>query len=401
MIASELRELAARAGLDGHEVDAGTPAALFARAERLADAFPADPARRVLVRAAHAWLTAGDGLPPVVGGVARETLLRWDATTTTWAGREVHSGCQALVRCLRPSAASDPAMRRALARDGRALRAALPALVHHEAAGALVLPVGAPAFAATRTWSHADPLALARLLVHTLAHLAAWERAGLGLGALDPGELRDAGDALVLAALTPFEAPDARRALSTTAAALRRWWPEDADDADLAALLDGLVAAPPATVADATAHLARALAEDLAARRHLTAARGASQSHESRYVRLASLVARLDDVGRPPAGEGVVGIDLDGHTLVVRSDGEVVTVGPIDAPGETVRDAHGQLQVSAARRLVHGAGAAPPSARLQAEAPGELEAAARIVRWVAAALGLRTLRKLLEAGGPA
>lgn len=364
--------------------------------EAWADQDPGDPLVREALLAAHLRATAEAGLRPHTAGVSRGALVRWDAHATTWIGTETQTGRPAMVRVLRPHAARDPVLRRQLAREGRALRPVLPALRHvDDVLPALVVELPGPPCLPSRGGT-AGEHALARLLAGSLHHLLAWERFGPGLPEPAPAEVRDAGDHVAVVSLTPPSGSDAGPVLRRLADVLLAWW-QEANDSPVAELLGGLQAAPPRRVADVEGPALAALAELLAAERHRLVHRRASAGRADRTERLARIVARLDAAVPPPAGRAALGVDLEGQTLVVESDGDVVLWGAEGEEPGVVFDLEEGFDVPAARRLVRARGEAPISARLNAEVGGDPAFAERIARWVAAALDLRTTRMLLEA----
>ena len=96
-------------------------------------------------------------------------------------------------------------------------------------------------------------------------------------------------------------------------------------------------------------------------------------------------------------GRAALGVDLDGATLVVESDGDRVLWGQQPDEMDVVYDIADGFDVPAARRLVRTRGSAPVSERLNLEVSGDPEFADRISRWISAALELRTVRMLLDA----
>ncbi|MCB9681287.1 MAG: hypothetical protein H6733_07415 [Alphaproteobacteria bacterium] len=369
---------------------------LLARLERATDADPVDADRRLALLAVHARATADAGLRPVVASVQRDLLVRWDDTSSTWTGTDVRTGGPGMVRVLRPHAARDPLLRRQLVRDARALGRVLPDLRHDDEASAIALPLAGPVLTPGPDVGQAGDNALVRLVARTLHHLVRWEQAGLGLPDAVDEELRDAGDHLQLACLTPTPPGDAGPLIARIATLLEAWWQAHREH-PVADLLEGLASAPPEAATDAAEACRAALAETLAATRHTLVQSRFLVHAATRRERLARAVAALDIAVDPPAGAAALGVDLDGRTLVVRSDGQQVVWGVPGAEGEVVFDLDDGFDVPAARRLVRVRGSAPVSARLNAEVGGDPLFADRITRWTSAALQLRTVRLMLEA----
>lgn len=368
---------------------------LLATVEARADAAPADGAARRLVETVHAWWTADAGLPPVVSGVTRSELVRWDARTTTWTGPRVDGSGAGMVRVLRPSVARDPVWSRQLRREGEALRHALPDLRFDTSPlPALSVPLPGPAFVTGPRGGHAGTGALVGLLARTTTSLAARERAGVGFAEPDAGELRDADTHLAWICLTAFDDADPAAVIAAVAIALRSWWDPGTSDA-LTDVLEALVAAPPRSMEDAADHLRATLATVLAARRHAIALTARNRTRLDRRDRLEDLVERLAAIAVPPAGHGAVGVDLEGQTLVITSRLGQVTFGPQGAQA-ILADHDGSLDAPLTRRLLRARAGAPISERLNDEVGGDPVFVERIVRWASAALQLRTIRLLLS-----
>lgn len=373
------------------------PPRLLRALEDLADRRPEDRAFARAVRGAHGLATAGSGLPGVVAGVRRETLVRWDGWTTTWDGPHLATGVPSRVRVLRPHAARDPVLRRALPREGRAVGLGLADLAVVHDAGAwpalrIALP-GAPLAPRAGADDRGRPDVLVRMLTTAVADLARWESARLGLPALGEREWVDTPAGLRVICLTPIVRDEAGPHLKRLAATLHHWW-GDGEESPVDALLDGFATFPPRTATEAGALVRETLARDLAATRHRLRRRAAATSHHERLARLLTVLARLERAVPLPAGEGPVGVDLEGAITVVRSDGARLRWGRPDALAD-VRPG-GDLDVREARRLLRAHAAAPPNPRLASDSGGTLEGSERICRWLASALQARTVRLLLE-----
>ncbi len=366
------------------------PSASEKRAEELADDRPVDRGLARLVRALHERTTAGDGLPPEIGGVRRETLVRWDDLTTTWEGRTVDGGA-AMVRVCRPHAARDPVLRRLLLRDADALAEVAPDLaVDDGALPALVLPLAGPRLPDDEEPVHAGNAPVARWLATAIAGLSRWELAGLGLPRLCRAELRRGDAGITVACLTPTDVDADATAdnLALVATSLSGW--EDAED-PLSDRLGALALAPPGSALAAGGLVREAFAEELSGLRHGLVARWKAHLRESRHRRLLAVLDRMDAAVPAPQGRGAVGVDLDGNVTVLQS-------GPagIRWQDERVWTPDLGFDPATARRLLRARAAAPPNARLNAQVGGTADAVEAITRWVAAGLQLRTVRLLLE-----
>lgn len=360
------------------------PDLLLRALEDLADARPADRTLARLVREAARLASAERGLPRLLGGIRRERLVRWDADSTTWLGTDVVTGGPALVRALRPEL-DEPALRRALARDARALADVVDGV---RADGPLLM---APAPGAPLD-GPVPPDAALTTLGAVLAALLPWDDAGLGLPRLAAEELRHDGRAARIVCLTPVHAPDRGPLMTRLAERL-----EAPADSPAERLLAGFRALPPRDAHEAAELLVSTLAEELTVRRVSLAERWRRSHRALRLERLRGLVARLRAAATPPVGRGAVGVDLEGRVTVVDSDGEAVLWGPLDDPAPIWTRADG-LDALHARRMLRARAAAPPNPRLDAAVGGDPRATEAIGRWTAAALRLRTVRLLLARG---
>jgi hypothetical protein len=315
--------------------------------EALADADPTDRRIARAVRDLADRRSAEASTPPIVAGVRREELVRFDDHTVTWLGVDVASGHGRMVRVPRSDRTADPSVARALLRDGRALSAVLPVEID-PTAPALRLPLPHPPI---------TDLPTARHLVGALSDLAAWRAAGLAAPPLGPLELRDADGRGSVCCLTLGDDPD--EAVPTLYATLR---PRALE--------------VPATLDEAHERTRAAFAQQLTELFHALARQARSGVLKSRAARLYTAVTRLRDAVPPPAVRCAVGVevvDSDGST--VRFDGDTLFAG-------------GQLAPPVARRLLRAqASTLPGTGQAEAEAVG---------RWVAAALKLRTVSLLLE-----
>ena len=356
-------------------------------------------ARLVALDAVHLFLTAEAGLPPTLCGVRRGTLIRWDAQTTTWSGSHVETGRPALLRVGRPSERADALSARRLQLDAAWLAKLDPRirLAEHDELGPVLLATElGPPLADTSHGGAVTPEALASLVGRSLAGLVRAENLGLGPGELDPEELRDEGDRVVVVRLTPHATGDAGPVLSTLASRLRAWW-NGAPAHPIADLLDALIAVPPSTFGEAAERLTATLAEVLAEHRHQLVQRQSRERHLFGRDRLETAVLGLAAAVPPPEGRGALGVGLDGKVLLAVSDGETVHWGPVGAHDDdtVLYDPDGGLDVQLARRLVHTRGSAPISQTLNDEVEGDPAFADHLARWVAATLELRATTLML------
>lgn len=382
------------------ELDVPDPLALdvLRTLEGIADKAPANARAREALQLAHAGATASQGLPPMVAGVLRDRLVRWDGHTSTWTGTDALTGARAQIRILRPWAQRDPLLRRAMERDGRALHPALKGLRVDPDTGALVVPMPGPEAQHAVPGGHAGVEALVGLVVRSLQGLLAWENAGLGLDGLAPEEICDAGDRLVVATLTPLPPGDAGAVLHVLAELVRSWWGDEMDH-PLGDLLAGLSELPSRTVAEAAESCRQALADALAAERHQITKRERALRQRDERARLGRCLNRLARAVDPPRGRAAVGVDLDGRTLVVQNYDTVVLWGPVGERPGVVWSPQDGLDTQLARRLLRARGSAPVSERLNREVEGNPLYVDRITRWTSAMMELRTLRLLLGMSG--
>lgn len=311
------------------------------------------------------------GLAPVVAGVRREALVRWDATTATFTGHDVHTGSPKMVRVLHPH--DGPRRRRWLARQGRGL----PGVVHRSDALVCELP-GRPLDAVAA----GDP-ALTRLLLTGLVQLHGRTTPGLA-----PEELRCVDGCVVVVCLS--RGPDASGGIQALARTL-----QPPTEGPLADVVRGLAELPPASSAEARSLVVGALARELAGMRHHLLARWSATLQHTRVERLAGMVRRMIDAVPPPRGRAAAGVDFEGQVLTVSSDEQSVAFGPPHDMA-TIWTAADGFDAALARRLLRAQAAAPPNPRLSKQVGGDAAFGDAIGRWVAAGLRLRTLQLLLR-----
>ena len=315
---------------------------------------------------------ATEGLSPVIDGVRREALVRWDSCSVTFTGHDVHTGAPVMVRTLHPF--DDPRRVRWLARQGRDVPGA-----RVPAPGTLVVDLPGRPLGARRP---ADP-ELAKLLASGL--LAIGQRS---LPELGPEELREVDGRAVVVCLS--RGPDSAGAVRALAHTLT---PDG--DGPMADLVRGLAELPPGDAESAGQLLTAAMARELAAMRHHLRARWSATLQHTRLERLVDTLERLQGALPPPRGRAAAGVDLDGEVLAVASDEDEVSFGLPHAM-QPVWTRDDGFDARHARRLLRAQAAAPPNPRLSRDLGGDAAFGDAIGRWVAAGMRLRTLRMLLK-----
>jgi len=320
-------------------------------------------------------LEATEGLPPVVDGVRREALVRFDSCTVTFTGHDIHTGAPVMCRTLHPH--DDPRRTRWLARQARSVPG-----VRSPGPRTLVIDLVGRPLGQRRP---ADP-GLARLLATGLMAIGSRRLPELG-----PEELREQGGTCHVACLS--RGPDGAGAIRSLARAV-----QPAGDGPLVDLVRGLAELPPADAAAASDQLTRALARELAAMRHHLRARWSATLQHTRAERLVAAIERLVAAVPPPRGRAAAGVDLEGRVLAVASDEGEVTFGPPHGTEPVWTRGEG-FRARPARRLLRAQAAAPPNPRLSRDLGGDAAFGDAIGRWVAAGMRLRTLAMLLDAQG--
>lgn len=358
------------------------PGTLAKALEALADRSPGDRELDELTAQAQAWASLEGRLRG--SGLRIEAVVRWDHWTASVEAVHLESGATVLARLLRAEARGSENRRR-LARHARVLTdidglgAALVAGDHP----AIVAPLpGGPLLEGPPP---TESLAV-RAAVRVLGDLAAREAAGLGRLDPDHRELRLSDNGAQVVSLHVGDEPPAVRALAEV---LAEALPSD----PLRRALAGAATLPPASVADLQRTITAGLAEHLAEERHRIVRRWRDRKHERDRARLRRAIERLARFP-PPIGTGAVGVDLDGRTTSVRGDGQTLTWGPHGGPQLAIVSEQG-LHPQTARRLLRARSAAPPNTRLDRDVDGDEGFADRACRWVAAAVSLRTVQKLL------
>jgi len=357
--------------------------------EALVDRRVRDHELDTLVADAQAWASLEGRLRAT--GHRIESVVRWDEWTATVEAVAPGSGVTVLARVLRPEHRGSESRRR-LARHARALQAdpELQAHFHDGDHPAIVAPLpGGPLLDGPIP---SESLCL-RATVRVLGDLI--RREARGLGSLDPDrrELRLSTDgARVVSLHLGPEAVHMRSLAEDLAEAL----PAE----PLRVALQGASELPPANAQDLSSVVLAGLAQSLANHRHTLVQRWKARRHDQDKARLRAAISRLERYP-PPAGHAAVGVDMDGQTTTVRGDGRTLTWGPRTGPQLAILSEQG-LHPRTARRMLRARASAPSNPRLDQEVGGDPAYAERAGRWVAGALALRTLHKLLAipADGP-
>ncbi len=357
-----------------------------------------DPGDRLLSEAVvhvHALVSAGMGLPSVIGGVRRERVVRWDPWTVTFEGTHLQRASSAHVRTLRPHAAKDPVLRRALIREGKALGTVLPELeVHDGPQPALVVPL--PGHVAVEGhFGTQDSGTRARVLEQVLAALRTWDEAGMGLPPLGFDELRNTGDRFVIVCLTATRDTDTANLFADVSALLD---PQaKGGDTPVDRLVAGFSAFPPHSYSEARELYLQALHDHLLQIRQDLTRRAVEVSRWDRHGRLMRAAQRLHNALPPPVGRGHIGVNLDGVPTLVECDAGSVWWGSAEGELVAVYTPMTGFAPRDARRLLRAQANSPANPRLQEQVGGDAQHTEDICRWVAAGMQLRTIRLLLEA----
>ncbi len=382
------QQLEERAPLQ-HWPDPTEPADLLTWLE---DAVKSDPSLDELLPAAHDLATAEDGLPSIIQGIRRVSLIRVDRWTTTWDGVQSRDGTLVRLRTLRIGFLRDPVVRRWLARQA--------ALVEHargndDETSFFTPVVGLPLADFADADEHASPVVLARMLATALAAHARAASMGIRFPALEACEYIETSAGLQLGCLTVSGGVSPSVQIRKLASHLQHWWNEG-PQGPITSLLEGFQVFPPRDYTEAIDLTVAALSQQLADERHRLHHRSVKVRSDSRKFRLADLLSRLGSAIPAPAGRGAIGVDLEGRTTLVESDGRRISWGPLAETTDIVSP-EGALDVKVARHLLRARAAAPPNARLQQEVGGSNLFVDQICQWISCQSHLRTLRLLLDA----
>jgi hypothetical protein len=343
-------------------------------------------------------------LPPVIDGVRRGRLLRFDAISTTWEGWSLRGGERVFLQCLRPRWKSDPVVLRRMARGAT-----------HDAS-----------WHPTEDWPHLRCVVHGALLVdrfpiedlistHRLARimgegLAALRdlhsRGRIHGGALAPF-LVESPQGLRLVALDPFDAngspTDDLRELANLIVAL-----DPLGEDPVAVLADEWSESPPPSAADGIRLLKRCLSGILLAQRHRLSVAGRSAHRLDRKTRFSRAVRAMARLVPPPAGKACVKVGADGAMVVVECDGETIRGGAVADASEgrflpVIYTPTQGLDAQSARFLLRswalrGQGDETTRRTIQAELNSDDSQAERLVRWMSAMARLRAARLILRAG---
>ncbi len=343
------------------------------------------------------------GLPLDFGPIRRTRLLAEDAISTTWDGWEGWRGVRVRLRVLAAGAGASPADR-AMLRAAAASGTGSPVVwIDDDAWPRLVSAPIRRTLADLLPWDDfADPVPAVWLLGGVARSLATLHAAGETHGTVDPHHvvLDDAGWRLLWLGRTPG-APRADpqgdlRALGHLARAVTH--PDD----PVGSLLTGFIDYPPPSAGDAARLICHALGASLAAERHDLVRRHRRTDLRTRIAGLRGLASRLARVP-PPVARGCLSAAPDQSPYMIASDGTTVYAGPVSGTSLTGLAAVAgpeDFDVPAVRAALR-AGRTPDPTGTAAAATialgGTPRGVAQLCTWLAAALTLRTERRLLNA----
>lgn len=355
------------------------------------------------------------GLPPALGATRRTHLLAWDSTTVTWEGWDTVLGHRLVIRALRPEA------------RGRADAWARLALAAQEP--------GAVAFPPPDPWPRVEidafSMNLADLLPLEEPSEPGWRLGVLGAALVGLERAgRSGGHGAVCADMVVWNAgrwrlvwpgpaderpgTDARlRGIGGDALAPGPGLAERADLATLGwlaaslgePLLAGFAETPPPSVALGAELVRRELASALARARHELVRRRRVATKAAGAADVLRLAERLWRRVPPPPATGCLRAGRDAVLHLVMCDGKEIVGGASAGGGLHLLPPvlrHGRLDPAAARALLRAwsgrdTGDEPRRAEIQARLRADDDALERLVRWLRAALRLRT--DLLLLGG--
>ena len=376
------------------------PGALVRAMEQYLDSEGPKPALWTLMGAVHNRLQCTEGIPAVIGLCRIEQLVRWDDWSVTFDGSHTQTGEMLRIRTLRRHVKSEPWYRRQLFREGNALISAglapklerqtgpWPALIHP--LDGPPLEEGAPVSGHTERaiWS-------IRLWGTALQDLITWEQSGFTLPRLSYRDLRLNEAGLGIVCLSPSGNPRQTPNLDLVASAILNTYGEDVAES-IEPLLQGLIDFPDSSPTDIAERLIRSLSSTLADLRHGFVLDQHQATRENRLERLRHWLKRLANNQRPPAGNGALGVNLDGHTTVVSGQGQSLLWGVSDQRSATIWSEQEGLTVREARRMLRSHSVAPHNARLNRQIGGDPAYVDHVCRWLNAALQMRTLLMLTE-----
>ena len=378
--------------------DVSTPLKLVRALEAHAEHHPLCPEIWRACRLAYDFVHCADDLPPIIGTVRLEQLVRWTDWSVSFDGSDIHTGEDVRIRTVRSHVRTQAFFRRQLLREMEALRRAeltqdvyfsdgeWPAMVDVLLGPPLEDSPTPDTQKERSVWS-------IRLLSTALHALTRWEASPMHLPQLTQRELRLTPSGLTVQTLTIAEqfSPN----LSTISAAILRMYGDDVSP-HIEPLLVGILDFPDSTATDISERLIDSLSEALAELRHDLVQQKQFNSRDARLERLRHWVNRLVNSQRPPIGRGALGVNLDGQTTVVSHQNGILEWGAVQSRPSTIWSQDSGLAVREARRVLRSFAVAPYNARLNRQIGGDPEYVDHVCRWLNGALELRTLALILE-----
>ena len=347
---------------------------------------------------------AHSALPPVIDGVRRNRLIRYDAISTTWEGWSLTGGQRVFLQCIRPRWRHDPVMLRRMANGVNTSASWHPSEDWPHLRVVVQGGVLADRFPVEDV---ASSERLARILGEGLQQLHDVHQSGRAHGGpLAPFFVETSGG-LRLVTLDPFDGTasiaDDIRELASLVLAL------DPLQSDPVALLaQEWIESPPPTALDGLQLLYRCLSGVLLSERHRLRVAARSAHRTDRKTRLTRAVRSLSRLVSPPVGRVCVHVGQDGSMVILDSDGTTIRGGAVADATEnrflpTLYTPEQGLDAQSARYILRSwamrANGNETSRRLvQEDFATNDTTAEQIVRWMSAMARLRAARLILRAG---
>ena len=347
---------------------------------------------------------AHTALPPVIDGVRRNRLIRFDAISTTWEGWSLTGGQRVFLQCIRPRWRTDPVMLRRMASGANETASWHPT---EDWPHLRVVAQGGVLADRFPVEDVASSERLARILGEGLEQLHAVHASGRVHGGPLAPFLIEAPGGLRLVTLDPFDSTssiaDDIRELAALVVAL------DPLQSDPVALLaHEWVESPPPSAEDGLQLLTRCLSGILLSERHRLRVAARSAHRTNRKTRLTRAVRAISRLVSPPVGRVCVHVGHDGSMVVVDSDGTTIRGGAVADATENrflpmLYTPEQGLDAQSARYILRAwamrtKGNETSRRLVQDEFTTDDRTAERIVRWMSAMARLRAARLILRAG---
>jgi hypothetical protein len=296
-----------------------------------------------------------------------------------------------LLRLILPEQQGIPLYRRSLRREFQLLTPLYDAAkLIEDDTWALILPLRGDPFTDCQTplpFRHAIPL-----MGSALIGLEQWAKADIMPPPPSSQELREEQGHLKIYCLSPLAGDSLPAALAGLCDNLQ----SSCSGSPIEEFVTSLKEFPNDQFQEVSKRWRSFLAEALSIKRHTIAVKWRAEQVSTRASRLNNSVIRLIEACAAPTGKGVLGVDLNGQTLIIESNQGHIYWGSSEERN-LILSPEDELSPSQARRVLRARASASLNNRLHTEHQADPAFTEAICSWLSSSMRLRAVRLLLRA----